>query len=100
MRRSQVEAPLFGRAPAANVDRQDAQRSFPSCSVTHSRQKNLLQEGQRATASRNPWVKQRCCASEGPVWLIVIQQAGGRRLLLPVMSEGIPVAALPDAALL
>jgi hypothetical protein len=47
-------------AARAILARHAAQMILSSCSVTHSRQKKCPQAGQRATASRPTWLKQRC----------------------------------------
>src|ERR1044072_1367104 len=56
--RPKRELPVaWTRSPAA---RQLAQRTRPSCSETHSRQKKRRHSGHRAAASRSGWWTQRC----------------------------------------
>jgi len=48
-----LQSPRAGASVTVAAARQSRHINRPSCSVTHSRQKNLAHSGQRATASRS-----------------------------------------------
>jgi len=59
--RRDLASEAFCAGGRANRRRHGGQASFPSSSVTHSRQNVPPQCGHRAAASRNGWNKQRAC---------------------------------------
>src|ERR1700742_1815956 len=84
---TQPAARLAGLAERDFRWRQLEQRNFPTCSVTHSRQKKLAQEGQRAIASRSGWFKQRWKVSSiGRCWFGM--KIGDKPQISPSFAEG------------
>src|ERR1039458_10314798 len=72
---------LRDRLWCATDRRQAAQSSRDWCSVTHSRQNDRPHRGQRQTASRSSWFRQRCSSAGGVIGASVLydirRAAGG-----------------------